>query len=462
MLYEDTKLYKDTKLMADAQTIFENFISPYRDYDRQQMEDAVEKSWPPSDISAEHQPAVIYIGACFPNHSRYPKFFADLAKKRDWDTGELVKLGSGWYMHTTGDPIPHFVRERSGDGAILRALIEQAPDDSTAYITAARVFFSNDLTTGEIDEFRSLWDRLPEDRREAISVALGTDERCMHHPPDLIVIQPTPSKIDLVTYANRRPSAVNSRSRWTDRTTHALRHRVWSACAAACLEFAKTCASAGDERGQIGALLEGLRLAPRVHITGLQDVLKSSRASLTLNHYVFSAAEENLWGPDFAFLFSYNEVKGLSVSRYIQFQAKLVKNGTVRIPKDQLASLLQSSWHSSFYVMWAAGMVPRTIHAPLLKELVAGSSAATPSVPWSALEECSDLLSALIGDRILCAELGDDPNVPEADPAKVSQRMGDLYGRPRYGILSLSVEVGSDQHGDGGFGVVELGAQGDQ
>ena len=380
---------------------------------------------------------------------------------KEWSLESIQAIGTQWFIHNRnwGSKLPTFVGERFGPPAVDAILLDSirvAPDDSNAYIDATRRFLRRDISSSQIGRFRTVWSELPEHRREAITIALATDNR-YDHGPGRISFAPTPSKIDLLTEPTVRPSEIRSRRRWIDREFNDIRLRLWSSFAAACADFALVCDSLGDERGQVSALLEKLRLAPDVHAPGLKQQLGELRSSLSFDRYVFSAAEENIWGPDFALLFSYVGSGGLTISRYILFQAKLIKNAAVRIPTAQLAILLQSSWHSSFYVFWRASSGPRCVSAALLKELMTQrrqghARAAVPSLGWAEVNDYTDSLAALLGDRFLCAELGDDPQMPGASSADIARRIADLYGRPRFGVLSVRAQVGGNVDGGMTFG----------
>jgi len=446
-----------------AETLYEDLISIYKDYpDDVDLNEKVINHWRELDEDPSILDAIIFVGAAFPGHFRRPRSFHELAMRKEWSLEWIQSIGTEWFIHhgeDFGERIPPFVQKRLGDSAIdgiLLEVIRSTPDESNSFIEAVRRFVSRDLTPNQIARFRTLWDEMSEPRREAIAIALATDRR-PYELPGRILVDPPPAKIDLLTRRTNRPSEVTSRPRWIDQEFSVVRPRLWSSYAATCADFAQVCDSLGDERGQVSALLEKLRLAPSVHAPGLRKQLASLHASLAFDRYVFSAAEENKWGPDFALLLSYTGSSGISLNRCIIFQAKLIKSGNVRIPVDQLAALLKSSWHSSFYLFWCSAISPRCISAALLKELMnrgnhRHSGAKSPSVRWAEVSPYTDSLAALLGDRFLCAELGDDPKMPSTDSADIARRIAKLYGYPRFGVLSISAAVGKQVDRGGIFG----------
>ena len=189
----------------------------------------------------------------------------------------------------------------------------------------------------------------------------------------------------------------------------------------------------------------------------LNGYLSSSRTTLSFDRYVFSAAEENVWGPDFALLFTFIGTNGFNVNRYVLFQAKLIKNSSVRIPTEQMATFLRTTWHSSFYLFWCHGTGPRSVSAALLREVMenprpARRHGASPTISWSEIEPYTDSLPALLGDRFLCGELGDDPQMPGASSVEIARRISDLFGRPRLGVLSIRAVIGTGDTGQMVFG----------
>ncbi len=446
-----------TKPISEAHALYGDLIRAHKgDLPGEVLDGKILADWRAMKCDQTLKDTILYIGSAFPSHSGHPRCFAEVAANKKWSLEFLEAIGTKWFIWNRddwGSKIPRFVEKQFGQSAdaILLGSIREAPDESDAYVDATRRFLGRDLSSTQIEQFRSAWDELPEARRESITIALVTDRR-YHEGRGYVSVDPSPSKIDLLTNPTRRPSEIKSRRRWIDQEFNVIRARLWSCFASACGEFALVCDSLGDERGQVSALLENLRLAPNVHAPGLAEQLQGLRSSLTFDRYVFSAAEENIWGPDFALLFSYVGSRGLTISRYVLFQAKLIKNDSIRIPTAQLATLLRSSWHSSFYIFWCQSIGPRCVPASLLSALMTTirrgrTKSATPTLRWAEVDDYTDSLSALLGDRFLCAELGDDPQMPGASSAEIARRIAELYGQPRLGVFSVRAQVGEDVDG---------------
>jgi uncharacterized protein YjbI with pentapeptide repeats len=236
------------------------------------------------------------------------------------------------------------------------------------------------------------------------------------------------------------------RPRWVDAAP--WRYPVWLACSEALEEFSSEArlGTLGGEREQVGDML-GRLIGAMGKYSARSTGPRGCRVSVS--RYVFKTKEEDLCGPDFALLFAYQDTAGVSVARFVLFQGKLIKHGSVRISNLQLDQLLRSSWHGSFYIAWDAdtggtpGDSPRCVHAPILAQFVRAKttkSGTAPSIPWPTVRPYADEFADLLADRFLCGELGDPLECsPGDDGSELARRLLHVAGLPRVDVVVFKV-----------------------
>lgn len=323
--------------------------------------------------------------------------------------------------------------------------MKDAPRDSPAYLLAARVFLGKDLTIDDIALFRTTWSQLPEVRREAIAISLNPAQ-IQRHDQIVTVFHGYPSVIELVTRPTERPVSSAARPRWMDLQTPFLRAALWAQCDEACADFTSNLGRLGDEPSQATALI--LKIFQKLREKERQFTLILERAplgvSFELDYFVFSNAQENTWGSDFAFVICYANDGGISFSRFVVFQAKLVKANRLRIDREQLRNLLRTSWHGSLYVVWGDGVSPHSLPAWLLHRFLeerrsgSGPLPKSPTVRWSELSRYCNSLGSVLGDQFFCGELG-DPLEGGTDASSVARLLAAHAGTPRHGVAIITL-----------------------
>jgi len=402
----------------------------------------------------------LFIASCETYYSNRPKVFNDIAKKY-LDRKTLISYSTLWFellAENDSNPrkfLPSFIDYKDD---LLKEIyinvIKNAPNESNAYIPATRNFLRFNLSLTYIEKFRSLWESLSFERREAIAIGLTEEWPAFSHyqKNTIIILENHPSKLELITGNTNNPAQIHTRKHWIDKKLPLVRSTLWTSFDEACKEFATDTKKLGDERGQVGGLLGYLNNALSRKKSIIETLIKKNggQADLSIDRYTFSSKEENLWGPDFVMALSFEEKGRIAFQRYVLFQAKLIKDKVVRIPVGQLKNLLRSSWHSSFYIMWEDNLVPRCIPASLIDDylytnyaLKGKPLAHSPSIKWQELEGITDTLPALLGDRFLSGELGDQLRSDQlSNTSEIAKRVAEIFGKPRFGVFVFKVRVG--------------------
>lgn len=415
---------------------------------------------------SNHDHLLFSAAACTDVNQGSSDFFVELAAEK-LSTERIAELTIQWYIVFSKLKIGGYYARRLPEffikglpeataREIMLTVIREAPDDSDLYIEAASRFIHNFRSTVAIQELRRLWSSISPQRREAIAIALQTDfQRYERDPREVVIIENRPSKLQLVVGESEFPTLALSRSRWIDRQLPFMRGAVWEATASSMRQFTYESELLGGEREQVGALLQILMTIFRERLHGSGSSPQGRTNYMDIKRYVFSTKEEKRWGPDFALLFTYTEAGKLTMRRYAIFQAKLVFGNSIRVTLQQLADVLKTSWHSSFYVFWGTRSSPQCVPASLLNLLIQAETvddkgaAKSRNVQTSRLSVYSDHFADLIADRFVTGELGDPlPLESGVDSSEIAVRIQELVGPLRYGVIDFSVAVGGDRVSD--------------
>ena len=434
-----------------------------KDTPREQLPHLVER------VSPADRDYYIFAGAAFSevNGSDYKVFQQMIEDKLsidriielylDWATNYDSDMHSKyhyWLERLPGFRHPIFSQEIYR--AALISVVQDSPDESVAYIEAARRLVGLPKTSTAIAEFRTMWPKLSPERREAIAIELQPKpHELLNHGPDnrVVVIQHMTSPLESLLGDSHESLRILNRARWIDAHFPLLRGEAWETFSIALREFSAEANKLGGEREQVGAMLQAIMTAFRSR-NGHRFVKGNRGSTISVDRYVFSASEENDWGADFALVFLFDDEERMSICRYILFQAKLLKGGAIRIPTGQLENLLRASWHSSYYIVWKPGHPVECLSAALLKnallhDRLSKGIVANPSLSWSKVSAYADSMVDLLVDRYLCGEIGDPLEMESGtDNSEVATRLATMFGPFRHGVIIVRAAVGKKTDGD--------------
>lgn len=411
-------------------------------------------------LPTQIRPAFIFLGAIHARYGNRPSVFEEIAREV-FSYDEYVDLAVACFTdlcqddpRSYTDDMVIFIEDKFGHKSlqhVLHRIVKEAPDDSPAYVRAAIRLIADAQSSVAMDEFRKTWTTLSPKRREAIGICYRArlwgriqDGRAMA----------LPDKLESIVRETDFPASLFTRPRWIDAIFPTLRGVLWQGLVESDMKFASETRKLGGEREQVGSLLTYMLESLRNRTEALKQVLKTrygASGRLRIDRYIFKTREEKRWGPDFALVFLFRDQDGVSVARYVLFQAKLVEKGGMRIPTSQLRTLLRSSWHSSFYVAWEAHRTPYCIPAPILASYIQalGKSAVTPQLRWPEIVKYADRLADLLSDRFLCGELGDPllSGVGGSRPtgSDIANHLYHEFGCDEVLFGELSVQKGEDE-----------------